>query len=90
MSGYKSSLRMEPMGPNPELCKGPDPTLLLSAYAQRLGPNKANRCGPQVRINDSLRAPEGVGWWELRPYLGTFLEKMCIKPNTENFKFLKY
>jgi len=45
---YKSSLRIEPVGPNPDLCKGPDPTLLLKTYAERIGPNRANRKGPMV------------------------------------------
>ena len=50
---HTSSLRIEPMGPNPDLCKGPDPSLLLKTYAQRMGPNRANRKGPMVRNNFS-------------------------------------
>ncbi|CAK8673494.1 unnamed protein product [Clavelina lepadiformis] len=46
-NAYKSALRMEPVGPNTGLCKGPDPTMLLQTYVEKLGPNRANRMGPQ-------------------------------------------
>ena len=45
---YKSTLCVEPVGPNRSFSKGPDSTLLLSTRAQSVGPNKANYKGPQV------------------------------------------